>query len=246
MRPAPLALAALVVGCAGSETGNGFAEVDLELRAFNDAVELFATDKDGVELTIDAATLAVTRIDFMLPPKERCSERLDVSPPDVAYTVACRDDRRLGVTGPWRVDLVSGAFEPSVAGLTLPTGDYERVEVEVAPGLDGVTLAVSGTVPVDGEDLPYALVLAFRETARFTGMQSFDVDSAAGIALLLDVRGWFDEVSLARCIADGHVPIVDGVARVDEATGPCGNVESRVRKAVREAGKIKKGPPPKP
>lgn len=253
----PLAFAA----CAGSETGNGQNEygVELTMVAINDLAVLVVRDADGVAFDIDEALASIERIEFVMPPGSKVCEPPKPPAPGavVPYRIACQGPDRLRVNGPWVVDLVTGAFTPSLAGLELPEGDYLRVEVDLKRGevkdgvvtagspLDGASLYLAGTFVLDGETERYRLSLDVHEKVTFVPTDAWTLDDQQRLDLELDVGGWFEDLPVAACVADGETPIVDGVYTLDATRKGCADVSGRIKKAIKEAGKAAPGPKPK-
>ena len=227
--------------CTGSETGNGYNDVALEMRAFNDLETLFALDRDGARFDIEAANARVTRIDLYLPDGEPCSERMPPGEVAADHLSCDANERMLHLDGPWMVDLISGAFSPSLDALRIPEGLYTRVTVAIDAADDTPSFFVAGSVAPARERLAWSLSLTREAEADFVADMPFAIDdSVSALSLLLDVRGWFSDLALADCITSGAVPQVDGVYRLELSDKHCADVDKAVRKAIKDAGKVHK------
>jgi len=252
-------LAALVsagVGCAGSETGNSAQPrekhpVSIEMRLTASGPGLTSTDQGGTVFTLASAFAAVERIDLVLPAGVEC----EGLPGEVqAYSAACDTDDHVRIEGPWVVDLVSGEFEPALAGIDVLDGVFDRIDMKLSPGaagtggiergdaLDGATLDVSGTAELGGSAARlFGLTLAFNVKSRFEDGNAIAIgEDADTVELSFDVSDWFATLDLGDCIAADEVPTIDGVLRLEGADRrACGDVEKAVRRALSGTGKAK-------
>lgn len=253
-------LVALAPACAGSETGNGMktrtklpVSIEMRLTAPDAGSErLTLQDADRTSFEITAAYLSVERIEFMLPAGDACEEL----PGDVhAYSAGCGGNLdRVRIDGPWVVDLVTGEFEPTLEGIDVLDGTFDRIEMKLAPGaageaeigegdvLDGATLDVSGEVDLaDGPSRPFGLTLAMNVQSRFEDGSAVAIGTDADtVQLSLDIGNWFETLTLGTCIAGGGVPSSEGVLRLEDADRrACGDVSLALRQALSLTGKAK-------
>jgi len=243
-------------GCAGSETGNGGAAsrqkrpVSVEMRLETPSDQLRSPDRDGFEVAIESAIVNVERIDFVLPSGEDC---VGLPPLASAYAARCEEDGdRVRIDGPWVVDLVTGELTPTLEGIEVLDGVFDRVEMRLAPGeaevggvgdgdvLDGASLDVGGTIATLRGVTPFGLTLALNAVGRFGGGTAVLIDEASDVVMLsFEVTGWFSDLRLGACIEAGFVPSEAGLLRLERADRhACGDVERAIRKALTDSGKV--------
>lgn len=248
--------ACALLACAGTETGNGAdekkrnAKVELKLTdadAPQNSTAFTGGDGDGAELVVTEAWAHFENLEFHLAEGVSCDALLGpaatIAP--LAYAPRCADsDDRITVPGPWWVDLISGVTEPPIDALTLPVGDYTRVELrlrpEASPAAVGpprnATLVARGDLDVDGAPTPFELELAFTAPMRFDGA-AMVVDDHDVVRLLFDVRGWFSDVPFSTCASAGLLETnADGDLLLHDGRGPCAAAAPLLTVAIRASG----------
>lgn len=246
----------LGLGCAGSETGNGGSAnrvkrpVSVEMRLEAPSDVLSSPDRDGFDVVIESARVHVERLDFVLPSGEDCHGLPTVA---TAYAASCGEDEdRVQIDGPWTVDLVTGELSPTLEGIEVLDGVFERIEMRLRPGeagvgaveegdvLDGASIDVAGTVATPRGSAPYGLTLDLNAVGRFGGGAALLIDESSGVVMLsFDVSEWFADLRLGACIEAGFVPSEGGLLRLERADRhACGDVERALRQAITESGKV--------
>lgn len=223
-----LALAAGLGGCAGVDTGNGApARIQMALSVG----EVPPVDQGGATFQVEAASLFVRHLELYLPAGLGCA---DVAPLGLPAGVSC-DLEKLRVTGPFRVNLLTGVATPPLPSLTVPAGTYSRVDVRFEEDeLTDVTLVASGTVPVDGVSRPWRLAVELDEDVRFEGMTIDALEGALARALLgLDMSQWFAALPLSACAAAGTLPVEGGVIVLSDGDEACVDIEDVIKAAIR-------------
>lgn len=229
----PIALAA----CSGLDTGNAeVARVELALSAGPSA----PVDSSGTELPIATAFTQVRHVELYLPAGTECTDLPDLSATDGDHTVVCDGDK-IRARGPWRVDLLSRQATPPLPTVPVVAGTYRRVDVRLEKDALGVTLSLTGTLPLGGVPTPYALDLDFEENVRFEGRAiTASPDAVARAVLALDPSSWFASLPIVACAESGAFEIDDGVVEMDDGGGACEDIEDIVRAALVGSGSLER------
>ncbi len=215
-------------GCAGVDTGNGApARIQMALSVG----EAPPVDQGGAAFQVNEASVFVRHLELYLPPGLTCAE---IAPDGLPAGVAC-DFEKLRVTGPFRVNLLTGDASPALPTLAVPAGTYSRVDVRLEEDeLTDTTLVASGTVPIDGTSRPWRLAVELDEVLRFEGMTIEALEGALARALLgLDMSQWFATLPLSACAAAGTLPEEDGVIVLSDGDEECVDVEDAIRAGIR-------------
>lgn len=237
--------------CVGSETGNGARPrerrpISVSLHLGVGAGPVALVDADGEVFTLDGARLSVTGIDLVMPSGDDCQSLPDEV---VGDQVACRGDR-WKIDGAWVADALGGAFTPALDGVEVLTGEFDSLDMRLSEGvagsgavlagdaLDGATVDLAGSVLIEGVARRFGLTLAFDKFMHFRGDDGLVIDEGdEALELSLDPSAWFESLTLAGCIADGEVPEVDGVLRLEAADRrACGDVAKAVERALTVPG----------
>ncbi len=227
----PIALAA----CSGLDTGNAeVATVELALAAG----PATPVDSAGTELPIATAFAQVRHVELYLPAGTACTDLPGLSAVEGDHTVVCDGDK-IRARGPWKVDLLSRQATPPLPLVPVVAGTYRRVDVRLEKDALGVTLSLTGTLPLGGVPTPYALDLDFEENVRFEGQAiTASPDAVAHAVLALDPSTWFVSLPIVACAESGDLEIDDGVIEMDDAGGACEDLEDIVRAALVGSGSL--------
>lgn len=223
-----VALAAGLGGCAGVDTGNGSpARIQMALSVG----EAPPVDEGGATFHVEEASVFVRHVELYLPSGLTCN---DVAPLGLPAGVSC-DLEKVRVSGPFRVNLLTGVAAPPLPALDVPAGTYSRVDVRFEEDeLTDVTLVARGIVPVDGVSRPWRLAVELEEDLRFEGMAIEALEGALARALLgLDMSQWFAALPLSACAAAGALPVEDGVIVLSDGNEDCLDVEDVIKAAIR-------------
>lgn len=257
-----LACVLLLPACAGTETGNGqkdkdhTAKVEMRLTAVDGSVpgaDFVGEDADGVALTVTEAWVSVETIDLWLADGLACSDVFDptadvvlAADPDHAPRCSAEDDK-LRIEGPFWIDLVTGASDPSLDVVYLPPGAYTRADVKLHPrtpanprgdGIDDATLVALGTVSLADGAAPFLLSLRFTDHILFDGDMAAD-DGLTALLLLLDVRSWFADLPFAACADSGDLGVeADGTLVLTDGKGGCSEAEKAITDAIKASGRL--------
>ncbi|MBX2803159.1 MAG: hypothetical protein KTR31_36095 [Myxococcales bacterium] len=189
-------------------------------------------DMAGNLVTIDGGNAAIRDIEIDLPSGQTCGD-LD---PTFAFEspVRCEDgEDKIEIVGPFLVDLVTREATPSLAGLTIPPGTYERVDIRFDPGASGsgVSLAMAGTIEDISDPVAFELALEINEDARFESPDGIEVDASEDMFAQIDLDVVFRQTllgSCARSLADG------GVAQIDNESDCGDDLEDAIEDAIKE------------
>jgi hypothetical protein len=204
-------------------------------------------------VTLTTARLSVERVDLKLPEGLSCSaagfvaqanvtceEEMEIDDSDGEQEI----ESKIRLQGPFVFDLLTGASTPDLGTLTVPSGIYREVEVDLheAEAEDGLlsagdplignTLHVEGTYTgVDGSSQPFSMALDFDEEIEIEspgGVQVLEGD-VEPIATQLDVSMWFAGVDLSACAASGSVDIDDS------ESSACDNLEETIKENIKNS-----------
>lgn len=174
----------------------------------------------GVVLT--EASLLVKEIKLDLPEGLSCSDAGFVA----AATVSCKDESeseeehgtltttthsRIKIEGPIRFDLIAGTSDPSLEGLSLPSGVYRKIKLELDDsgedhsGTGSIVLA--GTYPAsDGSPIDFSISFDASGEIEMENVGGIEVAEGVTNVVLaqLDVNAWLAGIDFAACVAEGH------------------------------------------
>jgi hypothetical protein len=241
-----LALTACAAACGsepsgGTDTGNGFASLELALESTSGGGAITGLDRQGTAITVSAANANVRRIDLHLPGDKPCSG-IDTSM--LPSNVKC-NSAKMRIEGPFAVDLITGTATPALANITLPRATYKRVDIEFEPAasLGGNTIVVSGSMPRAGAPTPFDMELDFVAQAKFENTAGVTIggSTAQDVFLLLDVAKWFTTAPITTCVADGDIGIEGGRIKIDSdhLRGPCNMIRNGIHDAIRDSGTLR-------
>jgi len=232
----------------GTSTGNGFVSVGLTMQG-SDAVtagdELVIADAAGVNYRFTSARAGVRDIDFYLPENTECSDlALELVEP-----VSCDDDK-IRIEGPFIVDFLSGESWPSLEGLTIPGGEYRRVDVrfddtrsdwgilEQGDPLLDTTFLMDGVI--ESSQALFRISIDVNIEARYrndTGLV-LPQDTAASVLLNLDPGQWFASLPITECIENDEFDIVDDMILIQDSGSNCQEIENALKAAIRDSGSL--------
>lgn len=219
-------------GCAGLDTGNA---VVTSIKVAVSVGPGTPVDSTGAQFGIDSAFVNVRDVELYLPAGMSCADIPDLDATIAPYTLTC-DSEKIRARGPWRFDLLSKTATPELPTLSVLPGTYTRIDVELEPDDNDVTLEMTGVVPLNGQSTPYRMRLAFDERFRFEGTPIEATTNAVAQALLtLDATQWFQSVPIAECAAEGELEYEDGVLLIEDGGDGCEGLESKVRGHVGES-----------
>lgn len=191
------------------------------------------SDASGNPIRITAGTAVIRHIELDLPSGDSCNElrkSFTFEPP-----VRCESgEDKIEILGPFVVDLIGRTSEPSLSGLTVPAGTYQRVDIRFhrSSAPDEITLALAGTVDPDGAGIDFDLALGLNEDARFESPGGVPVSQSGALVAMIDADVVFGATHLGACaatLADGS-----GHASID-AESDCGDeLEDEIEEAIKE------------
>lgn len=253
-----LSAAALLIFGAGAlsacddDAAPTYATARLALTADDGAgtAPLRGPDARGRDVEVAAARAYVGHVDLHLPDGAKCADLgLPGGQGGEDYGVHCDGDK-IRYNGPWVVDLVAGTSSPALTLRDLPALNYKRVDVRFeeakaddgliseADPLAGSTLVASATLAVDGAATAADLALAFTEDARFEHPAGVSVGSGGELLLWLDVTGWFADLPLSECAADGDLASDGDRVLLHDGKGSCSGVEGALKEAIKRSGQL--------
>ncbi len=217
----------------GVETGNGFAEVEMGLQSAAGEARFEGMDQGGTTFVIDRARTLVRRIELMSP---------------VAGCDQCEDDK-IKIEGPFLLDLVSRTSTPAIERVSVPAGDYKRVDVRLdfpqgnepqAASLGDLSFTSAGSFDYDGRSYRFELALRFNAEAKFEGDQGIRIEEgeAQKVPLLLDPAKWFSALPLTDCLRDGLIDLSQDPVLLHEGSGRCSNLKPDFANAIRDSGRL--------
>lgn len=224
-------LAGLLAAC-GAETGNGLATAKLGLVSGSNTTNAFVgVDEQGTALTVTGARAYLRHLEFFAEKKTK-------------------------LDGPYAADLITRTASPSLAGLNIPAGTYQRVDVRFTKGkaVDGVigdddplideSFLASGTIDYPtGQTTPFELALHFEEDASFQNSEGIEIEENGTYDFLLDfdVAGWFSTLPITDCLESGDLLIENGLISIrDKGPGRCNAIEKSLTDAIKASTKLRK------
>ena len=202
----------------GISTGNAM-NMGLESSAAETNDDgLVAPDESGAAFTILTASANVERIAFPLTSLLKC-DMLGLSSP-----LSCdASGDGAEITGDYTVDLIAGAFDPTLDDLTLPSAEFESLDVDVS------ALQVAGEFPYNAEVLSFSIDLAFTESLQFDSDEGFKLKDNEALNMLLDTGDWLRDVGVIGCLDGGDLRAVDVHVTI---TNACDNALDTLSNAV--------------
>jgi hypothetical protein len=250
----------LLAGCSGTSTGNGLGtstgnglvSVSMTLQR-SDALcgvePVVVSDAGGESFEFNQARVGVRDIDFYLAEGVTCNElSLDLQGP-----VTCDGDK-VRVAGPFVVDLLTGESWPDLSGLTIPAGDYRRVDVrfddaredwglvEATDPLLGNSFALEGVIVATGE--LFRVTVDVNVEARYINEQAqlLPEDAPASVLLTLNPEQWFAALPISECIAEGEFTRSGEVILIQDSGSNCQEIENALKHAIRDSGSLQINP----
>ena len=216
-------------GCAGLDTGNA------EVTSIKVAVSVgpgTPIDSTGAQFGIDTAFVNVRDVELYMPEGKSCADLPDLDSVIGSYTLTCDSDK-LRARGPWRFDLISKTATPELPTIPVFPGTYQRIDVELEPDANDVTLEMTGVVPLNGQSTPYRMRLEFDARFRFEGTPiEANANAVAQALLTLDAAQWFQSIPIAECANEGELEFEDGVLIIEDGGDGCDGLEDKVRDHV--------------
>ena len=195
------------------------------------------------DLTLTSGKACIDEIRIELPEGMTCEDEFFQSNPNVeCYRDDDHEDYEVDyeeeveyeavLAGPFLFDLISGTSTPSLAGIVLPSGYYEEIELRFDDTCDlgeEVTIQLQGSVK-DGDDVSHEFdfALDFDDEIEVPSVQKLDIleDEANEILVNLVVDEWFERVDFVECIESGDLtPNENGIIRLDDVEGGEGACE---------------------
>lgn len=145
------------------------------------------------------------------------------------------------VSGPFQIDLLTGASSPSLDSIEFSPGSYRWVDLRLAPVSDatdpmnGKTLVAHGEYS-NGTTVPVRLALTIGEPPmriQPAGGIVIEQEGGVDISVILQERDWFKGIDddLNMCAESESASYVDGVLQI---TGTSGGACDRVNGTLRQ------------
>lgn len=201
---------------------------DLEFRvssALSEAPtskEVRFNDSDGVSFALAEARVVVRDVELYLPDGLTCAA---VAGSYSGATCAAGDDK-LEVTGPFVVDLLTGASTPSLEGVKVPPLRWRRVDYRLddadetlLPAGDpllGSTFYLRAVFDQAGTPSELRGALRFNEVVRVEDAAGIQLPEGGKLFVELDAGLWLAQAPVSTCIESGELPLMDGVATLHD------------------------------
>ncbi len=162
-----------------------------------------------------------------------------------------KDDGKMAhkiiVGGPVIADLLNGTTSPSWEGVRVPATEYDQVEVKLTKkaglllGASFVAEALFDRPDGQGEAL-LRIRLQFDEKLKYDDpSRAVKVMPDGSLIAALDASIWLEDTPLDECIADGRLPIIDGVVSVNYESDnleDCADLERAIRDNIKRSAKL--------
>lgn len=201
---------------------------DLEFRVSSalseapEAKEVRFTDVDGTPFALAEARVVIRDVELYLPDGLTCAA---VAGSYSGATCEAGDDK-LEVTGPFVVDLLTGASTPSLEGVKVPPLRWRRVDYRLddadetlLPSSDplfGSTLYLRAAFEQAGMTSELRGALRFNEVVRVEDAAGIQLPEGGKLFVELDAGVWLAQAPVSACVASGELPLMDGVATLHD------------------------------
>ena len=162
----------------------------------------------------------------------------------------CDDESDHSVkSGPFIVDLISGAVTPDIGTISIPAGTYNRVKIHIhhaegkdngATSLAGQTLVAKGTYSIKGgEEMPITLSLRFNEVIQIRSAAGMELNADMVHTMLMGINlgQWMNNLNFQGCLsnlsAGGAI-----ILNEDSAFGKCLDAEHVLKNNIRASFKV--------
>jgi len=256
----PIFLVCITAGCSGTSTGNGLGtstgngltSVSMTMQnsqSLTETESITVLDEADAAFTFTAAKVGVRDIDFHLQEGLSCADvALELEEP-----VVCDEDK-IRIEGPFVVDLFSGEATPSLAGLTIPTGAYRRVDVrfddarsdwgllESDDPLLNNSFLLEGQIESTGDS--FRITIDVNVEARYLNEQAqlLSQEAAESVFLNLDPSSWFSALPISQCILDGEFDQLDDLILIQDSGSNCQEIENALKQVIRDSGSLNISP----
>ena len=273
--PTTLAAAALVAGCvfndADSEAG---AKVRFDVRATAAALAktaspepgLVVSDSLGLDFTVTEARAFIGKVkligrdcgDAPLSQEAPAESGEGDAGGSESGDGDCGDAGNV-LTGPFMVDLLTGASTPAMGELEVPAGTYRKVKIHLdhaqagdaivdsADPLMGHTLYVKGTYMPPGGETPadFSLMLKFNEEVEMQSLAGMrlDAETLSSLLVTLKVGDWLAGSDVASCLGDPDVAgsLANGAVITESSPlGACLDAEKVIKRNIRASFAVEK------
>ena len=232
----------------GTSTGNGLTSVSMVVQqsdALTGGDPVVIQDALGASYSFNLARVGVRDIDFYLEEGVLCGDlQFDFEAP-----VVCEDDK-VRVQGPFVVDLLTGESTPSLEGLTVPSGNYKRVDVrfdDVKSDWDLVdsddpilenSFLLEGSIGESGAAYRVSIDVNIEARYRNDESQALPENAPAQVFLQLDPRSWFEALPISQCIEDGEFETLNDLILIQDSGSNCQEIENALKSAIRDSGTL--------
>jgi hypothetical protein len=248
------AVSLIGVGC-GDGAGQETATVAFALTTGEGPVDV--VDEDEARLRLVSGQVYLRDIELDLPDGLRCADfadvleggaRCDSSGSDDSE--GSDDDDKIRVSGPFVIDLMTGASTPDLSGVRVPALTYRRIDFRFDDGdpRDGViaqdhplndrTWVSQMTFTHDGEEVTVDIALRFNEDFRVEQPAGIELRGGDELLVLFDPQGWLEGISFGRCIDDGDVDVQDGRLVIDDDSDDCGELEGILKRNLKTSARL--------
>lgn len=252
-------LAAFAVACGGGalsqklDGGQTTADVGLKVQANSTAqtAALVNALVEGTNLTVESGQACIEQIRLKLPEGLSCADVGFVEQTNVICEEELEEEdggqqieAKIKISGPFLFNLVTGASEPSLADVKIPSGVYRKIEFRFGPACDlggETTLTMNGTM-LDSSSTahPFEMELEYDDELEIESPTDVQVleEQANGIFANLVIDNWFAAVDFVGCIDSGDLVETAGVIQITPTavhTGECENIHDDLVDAIKEA-----------
>jgi hypothetical protein len=251
----PLASVLILQGCLGSSSssstdatlldgGEANLSIGMALKTASSGMALSSAALTvGGNVEVTKAIMNVEKIELWLPKGKRCEDLADFT---LDSRIRCdeSDDLdeetessdKLVVDGPIVFDLVNEASDPSLEGVTLPSGIYQRIRIKAKnnedqvnyPELQQNSVYIETEFDVEGTPTSLAIQIESDEDIDLRSAGGLEVSEGAANRIITSINAGmiFDAAELAVCVSAGafsstgtHSFVVDEDEH--EASGVC-------------------------
>jgi len=151
--------------------------------------------------------------------------------------VECEDESGLALKGPFVIDLLTGISSPDLGTLSVPSGVYTEVKIELHHGqndstLGGRTLVAHGTLTLaDGSSKPFSLALTLDENLKIKSDSGLNLSAGAlqTLAVKLMAGDWLTGLDLTTCLGSVDSAAASIDITEDSPVGKCLDAEHRIK-----------------
>ena len=152
-------------------------------------------------------------------------------------------EAKIRIRGPFLVDLMRGAVEPSLDAVRIPDLAYRHVDLRVDDHdglLNGASWAMAADFEYDGQPLELRATLRFSEDIRLESRSGVRTDGSP-LRVGFDVAAWFTGLTIAQCLDEGRLSVDGGTLHISEEAdlGDCSELEGSLKDNLKNSARLR-------